>query len=122
MLLDFFFFINGRFPTTAAHTFIPRADLPMEVNGLVASQFLGALNIFFGGDPEITRKFLTEFYQNMTISNLSTDNSFYFDALTDISAEINIMLRRLVDQKNETIKKEDDNTDLKIEKNLHPKQ
>ena len=51
----------------------------------------------------------------MTVSNLSTDGSFYFDALTDISAEINIMLRRLADQKNETIKKEDDNTDLKIE-------
>ena len=51
----------------------------------------------------------------MTVSNLSTDGSFYFDALTDISAEINIILRRLADQKNETIKKEDDNTDLKIE-------
>ena len=33
----------------------------------------------------------------------------------DISAEINIMLRRLVDQKNERIKKEHDDTDLKIE-------
>ena len=51
----------------------------------------------------------------MTVSNLSTDGSFYSDALTDISAEINIMLRRLVDQKNETIKKEDDDTDLKTE-------
>ena len=122
------------FPTTTAHTFIPRADLPMKVNGeeinikklyekfrgtnshgLVAAQFLGALNMFFGGDPEITRKYLTEFYQNMTVSNLSTDKSFYFDALMDISAEINIMLRRLVDQKNERIKKEHDDTDLKIE-------
>ena len=122
------------FPTTTAHTFIPRADLPMNVNGeeinikklyekfrgtnshgLVAAQFLGALNMFFGGDPEITRKYLTEFYQNMTVSNLSTDKSFYFHALMDISAEINIMLRRLVDQKNERIKKEHDDTDLKIE-------
>ena len=53
-------------------------------HGLVASQFFGALNIFFGGNPEITRKFLTEFYQNMAVSNLSTNDSFYFDALTDI--------------------------------------
>ena len=132
MLFDFFYFVNGRFPTTTAHTFIPRADLPMEVDGeeinikkiyekfrgtnshsLVSAQFLGALNIFFGGDPEITRKFLTEFYQNMTVSNLSTVGSFYFDALTDISVEINLMLRRLADQKNEAIKKEDDDTDLK---------
>ena len=65
----------------------------------------------------------------MTVSNLFTDSSFYFDALTDISVEINLMLRRLADQKNETIKKEDDDTDLNIETiyevtthHLHPKQ
>ena len=29
ILFDFFYFINGRFPTTTAHTFIPRPDLPM---------------------------------------------------------------------------------------------
>ena len=119
MLFEFFYFLNGRFPTTTAHMFIPSTDLPMEVNGeeinmkklyekfrgtnphdFVAAQFLGALNIFFGGNPE-------NFFQNMTVSNLSTNNSFYFEALTDISAEINIKLRRLADQKNETIKKED---------------
>ena len=85
MLFDFFYFVNGRFPRPTAHTFILRADLPMEVNGeeinikkldekfrgtnsygLVAAQFLGALNLFFGGNPEITCRFLTEFYQNMT--------------------------------------------------------
>ena len=57
----------------------PRADLPMEVNGeelnikklyekfrttnahpLVSSQFLAALNIFFAGDPELSRRLLTE--------------------------------------------------------------
>ena len=32
MLFDFFYFVNGRFPTTTAHMFIPHADLPMEVN------------------------------------------------------------------------------------------
>ena len=71
MLFDFFYFGNGRFPTTGVHTFIPRADLPMEVIGeelniknlyekfkttnshaLVSSHFLAVLNIFFGGDPE----------------------------------------------------------------------
>ena len=94
MLFDFFYFINGRFPATTAHTFIPRQELPMEVNGeeiniknlmwtnshgLVSSQFLAALNIFFGGNPEISQKILREFYQNMTVSNLSTDDSFVFD-------------------------------------------
>ena len=33
MLFEFFYFVNGRFPTTTAHMFIPRVDLPMEVNG-----------------------------------------------------------------------------------------
>ena len=33
MLFDFFYFVNGRFPTAGVHMFILRADLPMEVNG-----------------------------------------------------------------------------------------
>ena len=125
MLFNFFYFLNGRFPTSSVHTFIPRADLPFEVNGeeinikklyrkfrgsnshaLVSLQFLGVLCIFFGGNPETTQKFLTEVYQSLTVSTFSVHNSFNFDAITDISAEINIMLRGLADQKNETKKKE----------------
>ena len=109
MLFDFFYFVNRRFPTTAVHTFIPRADLPMEVNGeeldikklyekfrttnshaLAISQFLAVLNIFFGGDPDLSRRFLTELYQNMTVSTLSTDGAFTFDAFTDLSTSINL--------------------------------
>ena len=41
----------------------------------------------------------------MTVSNLSTEGSFYFDAFTDIFVEINLMLRRLVDQKMKQLKK-----------------
>ena len=133
MFFDFFYFVNGRFPTTGVHTFILRADLPMEVNGkelsikklyekfrtrnshaLVSSQFLAALNIFFGGDPELSRRFLTEFYQNMTVNTLSTDGAFTFDAFTDLSTSVNLSLRR---QRNESIsrnKLEDENTDLKL--------
>ena len=113
ILFDLFYFVNGRFPTTGVHTFIPRADLPMEVNGeelnikklyekfrttnslaLVSSQFLAALNIFFSGDPELSQRFLTEFYQNMTVSTLSTDGAFTFGAFTDLSTSINLSLRR----------------------------
>ena len=56
---------------TTAHTYIPSADLPMEVNG----------------------EEITEFYQNMTIRTLSTNNSFVFDAFTDLTASINLTLR-----------------------------
>ena len=133
MLFDFFYFANGRFPTTAIRTFIPRADLPMEVDSeelnikklyekfrttnshaLVISQFLAALNIFFGGDPELSRRFLTEFYQNMTVSTLSTDSAFTFDAFTDFSTSINLSLRGQRNESISRIKLEDDNTDLKL--------
>ena len=133
MLFDFFYFVNGRFPTSGVHTFIPRADLPMEVNGeelnikklyekfrttnshaLVSSRFLAALNIFFGGDPELSRRFLTEFYQNMTVSTLSTDGVFTFDAFTDLSTFINLSLRRQRNESISRIKLDDDNTDLKL--------
>ena len=133
MLFDFFYFINGPFPTATAHMFIPSPDLPFEVNGeeisikklygkfrgtnshaLVSSQFLGTLNIFFGGQTEITQRFLTETYQNLTVSTLSTDGSFVFEALIDISAEINILLRGLSRQNTE-IKKEDEDLDFKLD-------
>ena len=133
MLFDFFYFVNGRFPTTDVHTFIPRADLPMEVNSeelnikklyekfrttnshsLVSSQFLAALNIFFGGDPELSRRFLTEFYQNMTVSTLSTDGAFTFDTFTDLSTSINLSLRRQRNESISRIKLEDDYIDLKL--------
>ena len=65
-LFDFFYFVNRRFPAATGHTFVPKGDLPLEVNeekvniknlyekfrgsclhALVASQFITALNIFF---------------------------------------------------------------------------
>ena len=86
-------------------------------HALVSSQFLAVLNIFFGGDPELSRRFLTEFYQNMTVNTLPTDGAFTFDAFTDLSTSINLSLRR---QRNESINKiklEDDNIDLKLKTN-----
>ena len=132
-IFDFFYIVNGRFPTATANAFIPRADLTMEVNGeelnikklyekfrttnshaLVSSHLLAALNIFFGGDPELSRRFLTAFYQNMTVSSLSTDNAFTFDTFTDLSTSINLLLRTQRNQNINRMKVEDDNTDLKL--------
>ena len=117
-LFDFFYFVNGRFSTATGHTFVPKSDFSLEVNeeevnikklyekfrvtnshALVASQFLAVLNIFFGANPETSRKFCTELYQNLTVSTLSTDYAFSFDQLTNILAEINILLRRLANDK-----------------------
>ena len=126
LLFDFFYFVN-EFPTTGVHTFIWQAHLPMEVNGeelnikklyekfrTTNSQFLVALNIFFGGDPELSCRFLTEFFQNMTVSTLSTEYAFTFDNFTDLTTALNLSLRS---QRNENISRmilEDDNTDLKL--------
>ena len=71
MLFDYFYFLNGCFPTTNEHTFVPKAKLPSEVNGqelnfkklygkfrtsnslgLVSSQFLAALFLVFNGGAE----------------------------------------------------------------------
>ena len=130
--MNFFYFVNGRFPTTATQ-FVPPADLPMEVNGeelsikklyekyrttnshaLVRSQFLAALSIFFGVDSELSRRFLTEFYQNMTVSTLSADHYFQFDAFSDLSISINLLLRSQRNQNISKIKAEDDNTDSNL--------
>ena len=83
-------------------------------HALVSSQFLAALNIFFGGDPELSRRFLTEFYQSMTVSSLSTDNAFTFDAFTDLRTFINLLLRTQENKNINRIKVEDDNTDLRL--------
>ena len=133
MFFDFIDFVHGRFPTTGVHTFIPCADLPMEVNGeeltikklyekfrttnshaLVSSQFLAALNTFFGGDPELSRSFLTEFYQNMTVSTFSTAGAFTFNAFTELSTSINLPLRRQRNKSINRIKLEDNIIDLKL--------
>ena len=31
-LFDFFYFVNGRFPTATGHTFVPKGDFPLEIN------------------------------------------------------------------------------------------
>ena len=83
-------------------------------HALVNSQFLAALNIFLGGDPELSRRFLTEFYQNMAVSALSTDSAFTFDAFTDLITSINLSLRRQRNESINRIKLEDENIDLKL--------
>ena len=83
-------------------------------HALVRSQFLAALSIFFGVDSELSRRFLTEFYQNMTVSTLSADHYFQFDAFSDLSISINLLLRSQRNQNISKIKAEDDNTDSNL--------
>ena len=50
----------------------------------------------------------------MTVSTLSTDSTFTFDAFTDLSTSINLSLRRQRNERISRIKLEDDNIDLKL--------
>ena len=131
MLFDYFYFINGRFPTTNKYTFVPRVKLPLEVNGeelnikklyekcsgsdshgIVCSQFLAALFLFFnGGGEEKARNFLSEFNRNMTVGALSTDYSFRFDAFTDLLTTLSFLFQQIAATQNETVKTEDVKTD-----------
>ena len=77
--------------------------------------FLAALNIFFGGgDDEISRNFLSEFYQNMTVSALSIDNSFKFDAFTDLLTNLSVMFQGLGNRQVDQTRNDDDQTALKM--------
>ena len=134
ILFDYFYFINGRFPTTNEHTFVPRAKLPLEVNGeelniknlyekfrgsdshgIVCSQILAALFCFFnGGGEKKARKFLSDSYQNGTVGALSTDHSFQFDAFTDLLISLGFLFRQSAMTQTETVKAEDINTDQQL--------
>ena len=50
----------------------------------------------------------------MTVSTLSTDGAFTFDAFTDLSTSINLSLRRQRNESINRIKLEDDKIDLKL--------
>ena len=128
MFFDYFYFINGRLPTTNEQTFVPRAKLPSEVNGqelnikklygkfrtsnshgLVSSQFLAAIFLFFnGGGEEKARNFLSELFQNLTVTRLSTDYSCQFEELL---TALNIFFRRLATTQTEAVKVEDVKTE-----------
>lgn len=91
---DFFYYINGRFPTnndliTALDGDIPdfiKIKLPgqkisphqlyemfrgKKSHVLVSTQFLSALNIFLGGNLQISKNGMAEFYHNLPIQALT---------------------------------------------------
>ena len=79
-----------------------------DSHGIVCSQFLAALFLFFnGGGEEKASNFLSEFYGNMTAGALSTDYSFRFDAFTDLLTTLSFLFRQLATTQNETVKTED---------------
>ena len=89
-----FFYKTGRFPGNQRLISIPRGRIPSfinsedvisprylyerylsrDMNGLVGVQFLAALNKYLGGDKEISRNAMSEFFHNLSWQALAADN------------------------------------------------
>ena len=66
-----------------------------DARGLVSIQALAALNIYYGGSTEISRKALSEFLHNMSHQTLNKDNYnafVQFDRMAELINELIFML------------------------------
>ena len=111
-----FFYKTGRFPGNQRLISIPRGRIPSFINsedvisprylyerylsrdmsGLVGVQFLAALNKYLGGDKEISRNAMSEFFHNLSWQALAADNDgvlLQFDGIGELTHSINSQLR-----------------------------
>ena len=110
-----FFYTTGRFPGNIRLISIPRGRIPSFINstdtisplslyekyvgrdmqGVVGVQFLAALNRFLGGDAELSRNAMCEFFHNLSWQVLTNDNDsiiLEFDAFGTLIQSINSTL------------------------------
>ena len=120
-----FCYINGRFPYSDGHLFVPDGDIPSGIigkklnlkelfakffrtksNAVVSSPFLVVLLLFFWGKETIAKNFLTELYKNLTVEVLSPENNstLKFTALADLCAEIDVTLSNAIFVNHERIR------------------
>ena len=64
-----------------------------ESHGLVSVQFLSALNLFFGGDVQLSKDTITELYKNLSLENLSGEHQVEFDKISELTAHINFKMK-----------------------------
>ena len=111
-----FFYKTGRFPGNQRLISIPRGRIPSFINsadvipprylyerylsrdmsGLVSVQFLAALNKYLGGNKEISRNAMSEFFHNLSWQALAADNDgilLQFDKIGELIHSINSQLR-----------------------------
>ena len=114
-----FFYNTGRFPGLNRIIPLPRAEIPSfiesqdvlsprdlyesfvgrDMQGLPSVQFLAAFNRFLGGDKEISRNALSEFFHNLSWQVLTNDNDSVqvkFEAATELVKNINYLLRQKI--------------------------
>ena len=54
-----------------------------ESHGLVSVQFLSALNLFFGGDLQLSKNAITELYKNLSLETLSSERQVDFEQISN---------------------------------------
>ena len=114
-----FFYETGRFPGRNTIIPVPKAVIPSFINsknvlspralyesyvghdmqGLVNLQFLAAFNRFLGGDKEISRDAMSEFFHNLSWQALTNDNDSVqvkFEAATELVKSINHLIQKQV--------------------------
>ena len=114
-----FFYETGRFPGRNTLIHIPMANMPPFINatdwisprslyetyvgrdmqGLTSVQFLAAFNRFLGGDKEISRNAMSEFFHNLSWQALTNDNDsiqIEFKAITELVKSINLLLQKKI--------------------------
>ena len=64
-------------------------------NGLAATQFLAAMNIYFDGDKTISQNVMSEFFHNLSLQALSIDDNsvkIEFDAIITLSKNLKFLI------------------------------
>ena len=112
-----FFYETGRFPGRNTLIHVPMANIPPFINttdwisprslyetyvgrdmqGLTSVQFLAAFNRFLGGDKEISRNAMSEFFHNLSWQALTNDDDsiqIEFKAITELVKSINLLLQK----------------------------
>ena len=121
-ILNDFYFKTGRFPGYSEHIIVPpgvnpsfvethNQISPSEINekfknsssyGLASVQFVAALNVFFGGDKELSRNVMSEFLHNLSLQALTIDDDkieIEFHEIIELNRSLKALIRD--DERNE---------------------
>ena len=114
-IFDMFFNKFDRFPAVEKLAVIPRGSIPSfvrtddilsqfelykffnhtDAHGLVCVEYLAALNSHLGGEKNISKNVLSEFFQNLSLqalNELDETISIKFDAINELNQSINNLL------------------------------
>ena len=135
MIFSNFYFKTGRFPGFFDLINVPLGDnpdfiekndkiSPFEINekfsntdcyGLASVQFIAALNVFFGGEKNLSKNVMSEFLHNLSLQALTIDDDkieMQFYEIEESNRNLKYLMR---DDKRYEIKVNDINDEINIE-------